>query len=207
MVGHETEVSSYRDTIRPRPCAPFVIFMSLPDRIQQSDSMRRHFGETTFKDLFLRYHTELCHFAAQYVGSNEAARDVVQAVFLKIWERRDDIDIHTSTRSYLYRAVRNHAINTAKQERRIEQILDEYAVPLSRESSSDLVIVSDLERRLKIAIEALPERQRAAFTLHRIHDLSYKEIADILEIAPKTVENHIGRALVQLRALLHEENP
>lgn len=182
---------------------------SQPPRLSGEKSRHHTFDprdEDEFRDVFLCYHKELCRFASQYVDTGDQARDVVQEVFLRIWERREVIVFETSPRAYLYRAVRNQAINAANaRDRRRWSPWGEGEHPMSPSRSDDSLLLSDLERRLQRAIECLPERQRVAFTLHRNHDLSYKEIAVVLGISVKTAENHIGRALLRLRDLLHSD--
>lgn len=161
--------------------------------------------EKAFEEIFFKYYRDLCGFAFNFVDSGEAAKDCVQEVFLKIWRNRDDWEINYSLRVYLYRAVRNQALNKIeKQEnyynyaRRFfeEGYRDETGVnELSRE---DAQIISQIWR----IAEQMPERRRTVFKLHRKNGLSYKEISQVMDITRKTVENHMGKALKDIREKL-----
>ncbi len=161
--------------------------------------------EQAFEELFHAFYPRLCAFAVTYVGSYDAARDVVQDVFLKIWKRRTRWRLHTSLKSYLYQAVRNQSLNHRKSEQRRrdrEQASRPGGAALAAE---DEVLRKELGEAIWAAIDQLPPRRRRAFVLHRQHGLTYKEVAQVMGTQPKTVENQIGRALKFLRKELSPE--
>lgn len=162
-------------------------------------------SEAAFEALFRRYYPELCSFAVSFVGSFDKAREVVQIVLMKLWERREKWHIHSTLRGYLYRAVRNQGLSYARQEERRRSVsLDTNAgvrEPFTRDNPEGITSLRDRLRVVQEAIEQLPERQRSAFTLHRRHGLSYKEIAVVMDISPRTVEVHIATALKSLRKI------
>lgn len=161
----------------------------------------RNGDDEAFEAIFQTYYPSLCRFAQNYVGSFEAAREVVQEVFLRIWQRRTEWHVRAALKAYLYRAVRNQALNYAKKMRRrraIEAEIDtEEAV--DRRTAEDALRFEELAAVVERTIERLPERQRMAFVLHRRHGLSYEEIAQVMQISPRTVEVHVGKALKYLR--------
>ena len=165
------------------------------DGIQNGD-------ERAFEEMFRAYYPQLCRFAAEYVDSANRARDLVQDVFLRIWDRRAEWTVRRSLRAYLYRAVRNRALNAVRHRdtRHDAQEDLEYTTDgRERRTAADAVHAGALSEEVDDAIQNLPERRRTAFLLHRRHGFTYKEIACAMGITPKTVENQIGRALKALR--------
>lgn len=145
----------------------------------------------------------LCRFVYRYVGSREEAEDIVQEVFLAIWERgyewegRDPLP-------FLYRAAHNRAISRARHESvhdRWQRQVSTADEPAAAGVDTDLA-ESELDDALGRAIEVLPERCRLVFTMSREQGLSHAEIARMLGLSHKTVESHIWRALTSLRASL-----
>jgi len=158
--------------------------------------------ETAFEDMFRAYYPRLCRFAAEYVDSANRARDLVQDVFLRIWEQRAEWTVQRSLKAYLYRAVRNRALNEVRRRdtrHEAEEDLEYTTDGNTREGAVEAVHGGVLSEKVEAAIQALPKRRRTAFLLHRRHGLTYKEIARAMDITPKTVENQIGRALKALR--------
>ena len=168
----------------------------------------RNGDRQAFKEMFYAYYPRLCTFAAEYVGSQDRARDVVQEVFLTIWERRREWDVHGSLKAYLYQAVRNRALNvTRRQEtqRRAYDHIGYRAASSTRRTAIDQVYYHQLSDAIRRAIDQLPPRRRMVFLLHRKHGFTYAEIAQIMDITTKTVENQMGRALKFLREHLTRE--
>lgn len=162
-----------------------------------------------FAALFRRYYDALCVFAEGYVRSPDDAEEVVEEVFVRLWERREHLDVRVSVKAYLYSATKNQALNhlrrAATEERWVERVSRSGDVPGLGQPAPDIVealYATDLARAVDEAIPQLSERCRQVFLLHRRHGLTYAEIAEALGISPKTVENHLGRALKELRSLL-----
>lgn len=159
-------------------------------------------NEQAFREMFHAHYSKLCGFAADYLDSVDRARDIVQDVFLKVWRQREKWEVHTSLKSYLYQAVRNRALNEIRRsdtKDRFESYLEYTSKELDQRTAADTVHMKNLSEDVEEAISDLPDRRRMAFLLHRRHGFTYKEIARIMEISPKTVENQIGRALKTLR--------
>ncbi|MBX6330634.1 MAG: RNA polymerase sigma-70 factor [Gemmatimonadaceae bacterium] len=188
------------DAIPPRP-------VTIDDRALLAQL--RAGEEGAFAVLFARYYDKLCAWATMYLGSGAEAEEVVEDVFVRVWEMREQLDIRTSLKAYLYTATRNHALNHVRRDTTYRRYLDDAwqagTAPGMSEAETDLEMeaqLSDLARAIDDAIAQLPERCRQIFLLHRQHGLTYAEIAAAMEIAPKTVENQLGRALKLLRARL-----
>ncbi|WP_205503876.1 RNA polymerase sigma-70 factor [Rufibacter psychrotolerans] len=155
------------------------------------------FMETLFK----QYYTLLCRTAVRFTKDTEAAEDLVQEVFCKIWQNREVLEISTSYKAYLVRSVTNQALNYIEKQKRL--VLSEDSTPyessLSANTTLELLEGSEMEGRVQQALAALPPQCRLIFEMSRFEELTYKEIADTLQLSPKTVENQMGKALRILR--------
>ncbi len=160
------------------------------------DRLRDRFGV-----LFRQTYPELCNFVAQFVRSRAMAEELVQDLFLRLWEKRASWEAELPSRSYLYRAARNRAFDHLRHERIVEQTVALSAGDLAPADplSGDDPDHDDLKAALQRAIERLPERTRQVFTLSRGHGLTYAQIADTLDISVKTVEGQMARAFRNLR--------
>jgi RNA polymerase sigma-70 factor (ECF subfamily) len=158
-----------------------------------------------FESLFHAYHAPLCAFAYRYLGVRDLAEDMVQEVFLFVWERRESLAVRTSIRSYLFTAVRNAALSHLRHERVVRRreadTRDRFALSVSDADAE--ASMADTLTAVRHAIDRLPERCRLVFTLHREQGLTYSEIAEVLHISAKTVEVQMGRALKSLRKSLN----
>jgi len=162
-------------------------------------------NEEAFENLFFEYYATLCRFSKGYVGTVESARDVVQDVFIKIWSNREKFHIHTSVKAYLFQAVRNHSLNELEKRNRYQAFEEEYIRESNLKLSPDTDENSEeLTQVIWQIVEEMPEKRKTVFTLYREHGLSYKEIASILGITRKTVENQMGRALNFIRERLEK---
>jgi RNA polymerase sigma-70 factor (ECF subfamily) len=157
-----------------------------------------------FETLFLRYHAPLCAFAYHYVEIEAVAEELVQDTFLFVWNQRSTWDVpYDAFRRYIFASVRNAALSHLRH-RRIEDktagdvIALTTAPPLPDRETQN----AELAAAIRVAVQRLPERCRDVFALHREQGMSYNEIADVLGIAPKTVEIHMGRAFKLLRKSL-----
>lgn len=159
-------------------------------------------GDTRALDaLVLRFYRPLLLFVAGYVGGIDAAEDVLQELFLRVWEHGRAIDPRTSLRAYLYAGARNAALNAARE--RATRIRRE-AASVSEESSPDWLDVAqdiedaELRRAVRAATASLSERGREVYLLSFQHGLSYRDIAATLGISVATVQTHMARAIVVL---------
>ncbi len=160
--------------------------------------------EQVFEELFRTWYSELCLFANQYIGSADISRDIVQEVFIRIWDNRENFHIHSSVKAYLYRAVKNQAISHLRKSKPSTDISEAYNTrSVIYEMDENLLLKDEsLTNQIWKEVGKLPERKRTIFTLYRKHGLSYKEIAEVMGITRKTVENQMGRALFFLRESL-----
>lgn len=166
-------------------------------------------NEAVFESVFRQYYGALCRYATPIMGDADEAEEIVQSVFLTIWERRDSLLITTSLKAYLYRAAHNRCLNRLNQQSVQAGHREQAASELYADAGSPTqsLLANELNSRLHEAIGQLPEQCRRVFELSRFDELSYKEIADRLGIAAKTVENQIGKALRILRTELSDYLP
>ena len=154
--------------------------------------------QSQFKVLFDQYYRPLTIFASEYVHDLDMARDIVQSVFVKLWESREHLNIRRSAKSYLYQCVKNACYNH----------LHARQYKITTEFKTNMVVVEDdvVEKMIAVetserifeAVEALPKKCRVIFKLSRISQLKHSEIASKLNLTEKTVENQIAIALKKL---------
>ncbi|WP_338394525.1 RNA polymerase sigma-70 factor [Fulvitalea axinellae] len=161
-----------------------------------------------FELLYYDNYTDLFKYAYGILRSEEKAKDVVQTVFSKLWERRERLDIDERVGAYLARAVYYGAINQIRKEKtermHEEGVRDEL---YSRGVFSDSAVeTNELRERLAQALDTLPEHCREVFCLSRFTGLKRKEIADKLGISVKTVDTQIYRALKKMRSFLGNDS-
>jgi RNA polymerase sigma-70 factor, ECF subfamily len=159
--------------------------------------------------LYRRCCAELTAYARFRLDHAHEADDVVQDTFIRLWENRRNIDPDRSLRALLFVSVRNRVANRERDRKpavsmtaSILQTIDGQAEPVS-----DLPETESLETLLERWMAELPERRQEAFRLSRLDDLRYADIAEVMGISIKTVENHIGEALRFLRDKIRRHDP
>lgn len=167
-----------------------------------------------FKELFQKHAPELAAFAFRMVHSREVAEEIVQSVFLSLWEQRRHLTQRDNSRAYLYTSVRRRALDVIKHESLAAKHHSAIGTAVDSDSSAlpghsapartpdEQLEHEEMVQALEAAIAELPERARQVALL-RWHDgMSYDEIARVMEIAPKTVENQLRIAKGALREKL-----
>ena len=159
--------------------------------------------EKVVRLLFDEYYEYLCKSIYRVVPDASVAEDIVQEVFMELWKKRENIRITTSVKAYLRRSALNRALNYLRKNKvRFEeedQIPDMGMQDVSGQTNLE---VMELKDRIHGIIDELPERCRIIFGMSRFEEMSYKEIAEALEISVKTVENQMSKALKILRVRL-----
>jgi RNA polymerase sigma-70 factor (ECF subfamily) len=159
-----------------------------------------------FTTLYSRHFQSLSLAALKYVKDTAIAEEIVQDIFLKLWETPGDILNVRSLKAYLYRAVINHSINYVNRQKNIELHHQRIAEETSHEQIENLMEDHALKEMLYQEIERLPAQCRKVFKMSRFQDLKYREIAEQLNLSEKTVENHIVNALKILRSKLLDKD-
>ncbi|MEM7104501.1 MAG: RNA polymerase sigma-70 factor [Bacteroidota bacterium] len=156
-----------------------------------------------FRSLFDRYYKYLVVTSYNVLGDPEKSKDAAQEVFLELWKRRTTIQITSSLKSYLRRAVINKTLNLIKAQRLDFNAPGSFSAKVSKDHSPQAHLEKeDLQEIINQTIEQLPEKCRLIFTLCRFEHMSHKEIADQLGISKKTVENQMTKALKILRTAI-----
>ena len=158
--------------------------------------------ESTYARLFHEFYPPLTLFANRYVNDLDTARDLVQDLFVSIYENRKSLRITSSIKSYLYQSVRNRCLNHLKRiqvgKQHLEQ-QEEHAK--TADSLEDLIYKNELEHRIFQIVSGLSPKCREVFSLSRVNGLKNPEIAEQLDLSIRTVETHISNAL----KILHEK--
>ena len=156
---------------------------------------------TSYNKLFIRYYSRLCYYVYRMLMDKEDAEDVVQELFLTLWNNRKKIEIGENVSGYLYKMAKNLALNHIRTETNYRAVLE------NREESPSYYEESPLESEefriaLNNCINRLPDRCKEVLLLHRVKGLKQKEIADQLSISVKTIKNQIWSSLQRLKKCL-----
>ncbi|MEZ4850013.1 MAG: RNA polymerase sigma-70 factor [Bacteroidia bacterium] len=160
-------------------------------------------SQAQFESLFKLHFQFLCNYARQYVGDMDAAEEITQNVFIKLWEKREEIDPEKSVRAYLFRSVKNRCLNYLRDNKKYQsQLLDIDCGDFDLGVEEDHFAETELQANIEAALATLPEKCRLVFEMSRYQDKKYKEIAEELDISQKTVEAHMSKAIKTLREYL-----
>lgn len=156
---------------------------------------------TSYNRLFVRYYSRLCCYVYRLLGEKEDAEDVVQELFLTLWNNRKKIAIVENVSGYLYKMARNLALNHIRTQTNYKTILDnqEEQLPYYEENSLE---TEEFRMALYDCINLLPGRCKEVLLLHRVKGLKQKEVADQLSISVKTIKNQIWVSLQRLKKCL-----
>lgn len=154
--------------------------------------------ESDFESLFKDQFERLCQISYHLTYDIEVAQDIVQQVFMNVWEKRKKLRIQSSYEAYLYKATLNRSLNYLKSSAK-KKNQDISSLDLSSENTEEQIRFQELQERIQKAIQALPPTCKEVFLLSRYEDMNYADIAQQLNIAKSTVEKHIIKALKILR--------
>ena len=158
--------------------------------------------EASYRALFEQYYPVLVTFVLRYVADLDQAQELVQEVFIKLYQKREALHITQSLKSYLFKAVYHQCLNTLKQAQLRQQHQQQAAQERPDADDADHLVEAESIQRIYQAIEALPEQCRRIFTLNRFEGMSNQAIADHLGLSKRTVETQISKALKLLRQAL-----
>ena len=168
--------------------------------------------ESIYRNIFHQLQPALVVYAKEYVLDTDMASNIVQEAFLKLWEKRNAIKIGTILNAYLYKSVRNLCLNYLRH----LKVEDKYADKIQqlqlnfealKDKSAERLLEAEIMERIQVAVDKMTPQCKRVFELSRFEGKSYKEIAQELGIAEKTVENQMGKALKVARAELKEFLP
>src|SRR5690606_11370808 len=163
--------------------------------------LARQGDESAYSEIYKRYWGILFQHARKMLQDDEVAKDIVQDVFVALWTKRDNLDIHTKLSSYLYGVVRYKIfdfIDRGKVQGNYLQSLEKF-IDQGEYTTDNIWLQKELALQIERETNALPAKMREIFILSREQDLSYKEIAKQLNISDQTVKKQIYNAMKILR--------
>ncbi len=172
---------------------------SLIERLRKGD-------QTAFELLFHFYYPGLVVYATQFTTDRNEAEEIVQDFFVRFWQKHNQLSPSDSLKSYLFLSVKNGSLNFLKH----KKVEERYIREMSELSVTHLVydpefyVSSELQEKVKNAIDLLPEKCREIFIMSRIRGMKNEEIADELNLSKRTVETQISKALKVMRIELKE---
>lgn len=164
----------------------------------------RNGDQKAFKMFFEKHHDELFRYLKQKGLAKEAAEDLIQKAFVYIWENRDGIDETKSLRAYLFRIAYTRMLNLFRDHSKFDKNQEVPDVAESQNSADEALNRRELNNAIEKAISAMPDKRQEVFRLCFLQEFTYKEAAETLEVSVKTIENHMGLALKDLRTSLSQ---
>jgi len=159
---------------------------------------------TSYGDFFkINYHAA-CLIALRYVKDTQEAEDLVQEVFLHIWERRNQINIKDNLRNYLFNSVKNASINYVQRNKKLFTALENADLSSSFVDSDEEFAKEEFASNVSRAIEKLPPQCKKIFLMAYLDNLSYQHIAETLQLSKNTVKTQMGIAYKLLREHLKD---
>lgn len=170
-----------------------------------------------FSEIYLKYFPKMVRFAREYVISTEDAQNIVQDLFLNLWEHRENLEAVSNLNAFLFTLTKNRCIDYYRRTYRMDRIkesldtIHERELHLKMEAlqqfDENMFSTNEIETILDRAVENLPEKCRQVFILSRMEGMKHEEIAQQLNISVNTVQNHIVTALRKLKVELKDYLP
>jgi RNA polymerase sigma-70 factor (ECF subfamily) len=182
--------------------------MALSEHTDQAEllSQLRQGNSVAFRKLYDRSAPKLLWKLRRMVKDADEADELLQDLFVKIWEKREQINIHDSFDAYLYRVAQRMAIDYFRRLERLARMHNEVQLGSTEfvHDTEEVLNAKETKRLLDLAIAKLPEQRRIAFTLCKIEGKSHQEAAEIMNISPNTVHNHLVKAVGTVKVYLEE---
>ncbi|MCR8668944.1 RNA polymerase sigma-70 factor [Aestuariibaculum sp. M13] len=175
------------------------VYSKYPDQLLL-DLLKKD-DQQAYTEIFNRYCKLLINHAYKILQSQDEANDIIQEVFLVIWNKRNELNIKGSLSSYLYKATKNRILNHIAH----EKVVLRYADSISGFMENDYAFADTDQREEELQdiiakeIESLPKKMREIFILRKLEELSYDEIANQLNISDKTAKQQVYNALKKLK--------
>lgn len=180
---------------------------TLVDIEELAGLVTRHDDEKAFKSLFYHLVPKLCNYAAYIIGNKEIAEEIAADVMIKFWNNRKNLHSTSRIKNYFFISAKNLALNYLRDHTK------KHFVTLEHSVSGHLIFINDpeievlnkeLHNVIKDSISALPDKCKMVFQLVKEEQMTYQEVAQLLDIAPKTVENQISKALQRIRDAIEQ---
>jgi RNA polymerase sigma-70 factor (ECF subfamily) len=173
--------------------------MNIRDERYLLDKLKQG-NKEAFSLLFNAFYKDLVLFGGNFLPDKNTCEDIVQSLFLKLWNERATLVIETSLKSYLLKAVRNGCLDEIRHR---NVILEHESYSLSTQipdmDTENYIFYTDLQKHIQQALNKIPGQYREAFELNRFEGLKYKEIAEKLQVSERTIEVRISKAIELLR--------
>lgn len=161
--------------------------------------------EDAFKYFFDTYYDDLCNFVNSYLRDQILSEDIVQSIFIYLWEKKDSLPFNCSIKAYLYTASKNKSLNYIRNQKNKNRIIEEL-IPKNElffsEDADQFLEFEELKKIICDAVEGLPTQCKTIYQLSRDRELTNKEIAENLGISVKTVENQMTIAIKKIKDFL-----
>jgi len=162
--------------------------------------------QAAFRQVYISFFKRLYHFAFAIVKTKEAAEEIVEDVFIKIWQQRQNLHSVQNIKVYLYTATKNTALNylSKKARENITEPFDHINIELTDSGTSpeQIMITAEMYKKIQSAVDALPPRCKMIFKLIREDGLKYKEVSEILNISVNTIDAQLAIAVKRIAAVL-----
>jgi RNA polymerase sigma-70 factor (family 1) len=160
-----------------------------------------------FELLFRSSYVSLVRYARTLIKDHDASEEIVQDLFVRLWQDKEKIKIESSLNGYLFRSVHNRCLHYIEHTKVVERHAHHLSslVEEHEETPSDILQYKELQQRIAGILERLPERCGKIFCMSRFEGLKYNEIAEKLSVSVKTVEANMGKALKEFRKELTEQ--
>ncbi len=158
--------------------------------------------QKALRSLFERYYVNLVRYAIKITGIETSSEEIVQDIFVKLWEKRKRLEIQSNVEGYLLRAVKNQSINLlqSRYHRTVHQQIETAShLHVSNHTAEEEIVEIELAEAIAKACAALPDQTSHVFSMSRHGEMTYPQIANQLNISVKTVEYHISSAIKSIR--------
>jgi RNA polymerase sigma-70 factor (ECF subfamily) len=171
---------------------------------KQFDHKKFIIDESALKEVFETYFDEVCTFLNYYTHNKQLIEDIIQDIFIRLWEERETINIFF-IKTYLYSSARNRILNHLRNELNRSVLLEEWANrEIEKQSTEDCVNMEEFSLIYRQAVNELPEKCREIYTLSREYNKTYKEIAESKNLSIKTIEAQMSIAIKKIKEYMLE---
>jgi RNA polymerase sigma-70 factor (ECF subfamily) len=173
-------------------------------------------SEKAFRQIMEHWYSRLFNFANGYLHNEENTKEVIQDVFLQLWDNRKKLADNTSLNAYLFTVTRNRCIDLIRRQRLMLQFRSDKQEEYLRHTENfhalsdpilDEIFADELQSEIDKTVGSLPEQRQKVFIMSRTHGLKNKEISSLLDLSEKTVESHLTKALRTIRTTLEKRFP
>ena len=162
--------------------------------------------QIAFRQLFDLFYPRLLHFSYSFIRSSVLAEEIVLDVFSTIWQKRAMLNEVNDIENYLYTATKNRTLNAVRDRKKdffkLEMDSIETAHIRTNHNPESELVCKELYEQINIAIESLPEKGLLIYRMVKEDDMNYKKVAELLDISPKTVDNHMYASIKKIRNVI-----